>query len=153
MGSTKAVCLVISCSTVRSMGEIINQLPDDLPFVAPKVALQLTADSSRVHEATRVAGNVPIFSQDVQLAMPAQKKLMHDSARTHKRPKDITFDAGSREVFYDPEFPMTQRFLAQQLQSRDHDPLEDQTKSRSRLRRYLHSEYHLNHLKERPIQK
>ena len=73
------------------MGEIINQgfafiwLPDELPFCVPKDALQKTADSLHVHKASRVEGNVPIFSEDVQFAMPAQKKLMHDSARSSKK--------------------------------------------------------------------
>ena len=69
-----------SCPTVRSISEIINQgfafiwLPDELPFFAPKDALQVTADSSQVHKASRVEGNLPIFSEDVQFALPAQKK-------------------------------------------------------------------------------
>ena len=114
-----------SCPTVRSMGEIINQgfafiwFPDELPFFVPKDALQMTADSSRVrvHKASRVEGNVPIFSEDVQFAMPAQKKLMHDSARSSKKSKDITFDAGARDIFFDPGVPSPSA-----AGSRDPDP-------------------------------
>ena len=58
-----------------------------------------------MHKASRFEGNVPIFSMDVEFAMPVQKKLMQDSARSQKRSKDITFDAGSRELFYDRGVP------------------------------------------------
>ena len=112
-----------SCPTVRSVGEIINQgfafiwLPDELPFFVPKDALQMTADSSRVHKASRVEGNVPIFSEDVQFATPALKKLMHDTARSSKKSKDITFDAGSRDICFDPGVPTPSA-----AESRDPDP-------------------------------
>ena len=105
------------------MGEIINQgfafiwLPDELPFCVPKDALQKTADSLHVHKASRVEGNVPIFSEEVQFAMPAQKKLMHDSARSSKKSKDITFNAGSRDIFFDPGVPSPSA-----AGSRDPDP-------------------------------
>ena len=105
------------------MGEIINQgfafiwLPDELPFFVPKDASQKTADSLRVHKASRVEGNVPIFSEEVQFAMPAQKKLMHDSARSSKKSKDITFNAGSRDIFFDPGVPSPSA-----AGSRDPDP-------------------------------
>ena len=79
---------------------------------------QMTADSSRMHKASRVEGNVPIFSEDVQFAMPAQKKLMHDSARSSKKSKDITFDAGSCDIFFDPGVPS----LSPTAASRDPDP-------------------------------
>ena len=42
---------------------------------------------------------------------------MHDSTRLHKKSKDITFDAGSRDVFYDPGVPSSTA-----AGSRDPDP-------------------------------
>ena len=42
---------------------------------------------------------------------------MHDSARSSKKSKDITFDAGSREIFYDPGVPSSTA-----AGSRDPDP-------------------------------
>ena len=112
-----------SCPTVRSMGEIMNQgfaftwLPHELSFFVPKDALQMTADGSRVHKASMVEGDAPIFSEDVQFAMPAQKKLMHDSARSSKKSKDITLNAGSRDIFFDPGVPSPSA-----AGSRDPDP-------------------------------
>jgi len=75
------------CPIVRSLGKIVSTgkpfvwLPDQLPFFCQDVeGIQLTYVSTKVHSASRVEDNVPIFSETFQMndtfALPAEEVLL-----------------------------------------------------------------------------
>ena len=85
-----------SCPLVRSLGQIVESgkpfiwLPGQLPFFGvDENAVQLAADSERIHVADKVDDHVPIFSENMQLEKPCSFGLPAAAPETAAVPEPV----------------------------------------------------------------